>query len=122
MIKFPVRYDRDDESLEDAEHIVFAHPFVGPGISQEDKHEIGEMIARAMNAFFQNGSIGRPVTLPKADIKSDVAKTVNPFSIPDFIRSMLSDRHKKMLDRKERSLKKFVQKVTAKYSDPKEAA
>lgn len=111
MIKFPVRYNREDESVEDADFNVIAHPFILPGMSVDEKHEIGAMIEKALNILNEHKSI---ISGAEKAAQADFG-FMQSYLLAPAIKSSLSERHKKSLDRIERKHKKFVAKLIAKY-------
>ena len=52
MIKRPVKYDRQDMSIQDAEYRVIAHPWRKVGEPDRDFHERGQEIADCINGDF----------------------------------------------------------------------
>ena len=107
MITYPVRYNQDDECIEDAELRVIGHPFATVDEGKEVKHERGRLIADVMNMMKGYKLATTPEKLAETGFSE-------AFDLPAGVREALSLLQRKSLDRIERKHKKLVKKLIAK--------
>jgi len=109
VIAYPVRYNFNDECVEDAEFKVLAHPFATIEEGVEIKHERGVMIALAVNAYVP-GTFLEPVE-QKATAASTAVLATAVFHVPSEVLKLLSPVQRGKLIRIERKHKKLVAKL-----------
>ena len=109
MITYPVRYNQDDECVEDSELRVIGHPFATVDEGKEVKHERGRDMADALNLL--NGYKPPLATTPEKLAEMGFSEA---FDLPAVVRDTLSLFQKKSLDRIERKHKKLIKKLIAK--------
>ena len=104
MITYPIRYNQDDECVEDAELRVIGHPFATVDEGKEIKHERGRDMAEGLNFMAAR----------RAGVKlANVVALTTDFDLPAGVRKVLSLLQKKSLDRVERKHAKLVKKLIA---------
>lgn len=115
MISYPVKYNQDDDCVEGSDFVVIARPHVEQGTNMEVYHEIGRLIADALNAYLSYSTPPPPDYLslkpgPIIKIQNNI------YDLPDSIANGLPVYQKKALSRIERKHKKMVAKLIAKFS------
>jgi hypothetical protein len=61
MIARPVKYDPQDMSISDANHVVICHPFRKIGLPDSEFHKLGFEIAESINGYVSTSmKIGTP--------------------------------------------------------------
>ena len=107
-MKFPVRYKRSEEVVEDADFLVVAMPHIERGRPREEIHIVGEAISAALNlaeiARTNRSVPGQPMVVSNGE-----------FTLPESVRSQVVVFEMMKLNRIERKHRKMVSKLKAKY-------
>ena len=111
MITYPIRYNQDDECVEDSELHVIGHPFATVDEGKEVKHERGRDMAEGLNFMAARRAGIKLATTPEKLAETGFSEA---FDLPAGVREALSLFQKKSLDRIERKHKKLVKKLIAK--------
>ena len=109
MITYPVRYNQDDECVEDSELRVIGHPFATVDEGKEVKHERGRSMADGLNMM--KGY--KPATMPEK-LAETVVSAEKDFSISADERKWLSQIQNKAIDRIARKHRTLIKQLIAK--------
>lgn len=121
MIKFPVRYNEQDQAVEDSDFVIIAHPFIRAGQSIVEKDEIGKLLASSLNSMNVVGGLSynystKPGSLVENNsAPSDLKPGTIQFFLPAELKKKMNHLEISKFDRFIKKVGKIIEKAKLKY-------